>query len=60
VFKVGTQKCTSAPFKVAQDEFAKKLNLPTTDNWQAPLLLYKGMQDIYGNDPDLGLVKVCK
>jgi hypothetical protein len=57
---VGTDKCTVEAFKEAQDKFATKLGLPTEDNWQQPLVMFKAIQDYYANDPDAGLVKVCK
>ncbi|KAI6175613.1 hypothetical protein M3Y97_00708700 [Aphelenchoides bicaudatus] len=51
--------CDVDNFKTAQDNFAKNLGIPTSDNWAKPLDLFLAIHNYYGGDAKLGLVKVC-
>jgi len=55
----GTGQCNAKDFKSAQDTFAGKLGLPTSDDWQQPMVLFKAIQDYYGSDNKTGIVNVC-
>lgn len=57
---VGTKQCDVESFKEAQERFATKIGLPSADNWQNPLELFKGIQKYYAENPHTGLVDVCK